>query len=284
MTDFAAFILTHGRPDNVQTFGALRNAGYTGEIILIVDDEDASLEMYRQRFERVEVFSKRDVETRIQLADTQHDRRAAVIFARNACFEIARRLGIETFIQLDDDYSAFYYQFDPADRFIHRRVRNLDDVLAALVAFYRSTPFTSVAMMQSGDFIGGTYGKKIRMYRKAMNSFICSLDREFRFVGRVNEDVNTYVSLGSRGLLFGSVNLLCLYQSVTQSNAGGMTSLYQHEGTYAKSFYPVLFSPSSVRIEMMKTVNPRIHHRIEWGATVPKIVRAELRKTPYESS
>ena len=36
--------------------------------------------------------------------------------------------------------------------------------------------------------------------RKAMNSFICSVDRPFQFVGRINEDVNTYVLLGSRGV------------------------------------------------------------------------------------
>ena len=38
--EFAAFILTHGRPDNVLTYDSLKKAGYTGRIVLIIDNED----------------------------------------------------------------------------------------------------------------------------------------------------------------------------------------------------------------------------------------------------
>ena len=34
--DFAAFILTHGRADNVITYNTLRKQGYTGKIILLI--------------------------------------------------------------------------------------------------------------------------------------------------------------------------------------------------------------------------------------------------------
>ena len=33
--DFAVFILTHGRPDNVITFNTLKKANYTGKIYLL---------------------------------------------------------------------------------------------------------------------------------------------------------------------------------------------------------------------------------------------------------
>jgi len=39
-SDFAALILTHGRPDRVHTYFALRNAGYTGRILIVIDNED----------------------------------------------------------------------------------------------------------------------------------------------------------------------------------------------------------------------------------------------------
>ena len=42
--DFVAFILTHGRADNVITYNTLRNHGYTGRIVLIIDDEDTQRE------------------------------------------------------------------------------------------------------------------------------------------------------------------------------------------------------------------------------------------------
>ena len=38
--DFAVFILTHGRADNVVTVKALEKGGYTGKTYFIIDDED----------------------------------------------------------------------------------------------------------------------------------------------------------------------------------------------------------------------------------------------------
>ena len=37
--DFAVFILTHGRADNVKTYKTLKRFGYTGKIYIIIDNE-----------------------------------------------------------------------------------------------------------------------------------------------------------------------------------------------------------------------------------------------------
>ena len=52
MRKFAAFILTHGRPDNVVTYKTLRACGYTGDVFFIVDNEDATVDR-RARAKRV---------------------------------------------------------------------------------------------------------------------------------------------------------------------------------------------------------------------------------------
>lgn len=275
--DFAAFILTHGRPDNVITLKTLRHHGYTGPIYLVVDNEDLTLDDYRARYENVVVFDKAAVAAKTQCADNQPGHSGVVIFARNACFDIARSLGITYFIQLDDDYYDFSHRFDRHDAWKSRVVRNLDAVFEAMLRFYKETPFLTLAMVQGGDMFAG-YAKSIQMFRKAMNSFICSTDRPFAFTGRVNEDVNTYVSLGTQGFLFGSINRVCIGQEDTQRSDGGMADFYREQGTYAKSFYPVLYSPSSVRVQAMQADHPRIHHRINWNATVPKIIHESCRK------
>ena len=59
---------------------------------------------------------------------------------------------------------------------------------------------------------------------------------------------------------------------------GGMDDPYRDQGTYAKSFYPVLYCPSSVGVSVMRSSQKRIHHRIDWNATVPKIVHERHRK------
>ena len=40
---FVALILTHGRPDNVHTVKTLRKCGYTGDIIIVLDNEDPKI-------------------------------------------------------------------------------------------------------------------------------------------------------------------------------------------------------------------------------------------------
>ena len=110
-----------------------------------------------------------------------------------------------------------------------------------------------------------------------MNSFLCSVDRPFQFVGRINEDVNAYCYFGNKGHLFMTVAQLRLEQKATQSNAGGLTDIYLGSGTYVKSFYSVLYNPSSVKVRLMGQSNKRLHHSINWDATVPKIISEKFK-------
>lgn len=45
-----------------------------------------------------------------------------------------------------------------------------------------------------------------------------------------------------------------------------------HCGTYNKSFYTIISSPSSVKISIMGDKHYRVHHKINWENTVPKII------------
>lgn len=283
--NFCAFILTHGRPDRVLTYDTLIKAGYTGKVYVVIDDEDKTAAEYRAKFgDKVLQFSKAEIAARFDEGDNFNDRRA-IFYARNACFDLARKVGCTYFIQLDDDYTTFYLRFNARLEYGNTpRIRHsIDDIFSALLDYYKSIPATAIALSQGGDHIGGDSGKvqAPRLKRKAMNSFICSTERPFEFVGRVNEDVNTYTSLQRRGGLFFTVMQAQLNQLVTQSNAGGMTEMYLESGTYVKSFYTVMYAPSCAKIsELGDPRNPhyRIHHKINWRATAPLILREKYRK------
>lgn len=281
--NFAAFILTHGRPDKVYTYKSLRSHGYTGKVYIVIDDEDAAGYEYREKFgDEVVQFSKDEIGKTFDLGDNFVDKKGVIIYARNACFELAKELGIEYFIQLDDDYTSFTYRFDADWNFREKKIKCLDHIFEIMVDFYIKCGdrCKTVAMAQGGDFVGGgsgAYGKEIELKRKAMNTFICSIHRPFKFIGRINEDVNTYTSESFRGLLFLSFPMLCMHQLRTQSNSGGMTEVYLESGTYLKSFYSVIYHPSGVKVRLMTTKNSRLHHGICWNATAPKIVREEVR-------
>jgi hypothetical protein len=111
-----------------------------------------------------------------------------------------------------------------------------------------------------------------------MNTFFCKVDKPFQFVGRINEDVNTYITLGTRGLLLFTITQVYIDQDTTQSNEGGMTGVYLESGTYEKSFYTVMINPSCVTIKEMGSKYKRLHHCIDWEHCVPMIIRDEYRK------
>lgn len=280
---FAALILTHGRPDRVYTYQTLRKQGYTGRIVVVIDNEDRTADEYHRRYgAEVVVFDKAAAARTFDEADNFGDRRA-IIYARNASFDICRELGIDYFIQLDDDYTEFRYRRDSNNEWVGlgpvHVIRSLDSVFDAMVEYVRTAPIASIAMAQGGDFIGGVEGKGPGPKRKCMNSFVCSTARPFKFIGRINEDVNTYTYRASQGLVFLTTTQVSLQQKQTQSNRGGMTDLYLASGTYVKSFYTVMLQPSSVVAGVLKDrTNARIHHRVNWRATVPLILSEEYKK------
>lgn len=271
--DFAVFILTHGRPDTVITDKTIRRNGYTGNIFYIVDNEDKTVNKYIKNYgqEFVKIFNKKEMADLVDEGNN-FDNRKVIIHARNACFNIAKDLGLTYFVQFDDDYTSFCYRYDIGAK----TIKNIDSVFNSMLEFYKNTNIKTICFSQGGDHIGGFNGIKLK--RKAMNSFFCSTLRPFQFVGSINEDVNTYVTLGSRGDIFFTFTNIQLTQKQTQTNEGGMTDEYNLYGTYVKSFHSVLMHPSGVKIYMMNTLNKRLHHKIKWDNTTPKILNYKTKK------
>lgn len=274
--DFVVFILTHGRPDNVVTLKTIKKCGYTGRIIFIVDNEDKQADKYIENFgaENVKIFDKKEIADSIDEGNN-FDNRKVIVHARNACFKIAEELGIKYFIQLDDDYTQFKYRFENKLGY-EAVIKNLDRVFDSFIEFYKNTDIKSIAFSQGGDHIGGFSGTRLK--RKCMNSFICSTDRKFTFIGSINEDVNTYTTLAARGDLFFTFTSVQLDQKQTQSQKGGMTETYNLSGTYVKSFHTVIMQPSSVKVYLMNTSNARLHHNIKWINTTPMIIDEKYKK------
>lgn len=283
-------ILTHGRANNVVTVRTLRKEGYSGQIILVIDDEDEQADEYFRiysdvpkvkvvQFNKYEVFKNTDSGDTIQKRNT-------ITYARNVAFDIAEKEGYRYFIEMDDDFHSFDYRWVYVNKgrkvLKCRSVRDLDRTFLLMFNYLDSNPrIQALAFAQAGDFIGGadTYMQFIKnRVRKCMNSFFCMTDRRFKFRGRMNEDVNTYTVLGSQGVLFLTMYDVSLVQTITQSNDGGLTDMYKEFGTYNKSFYTVMYSPSNVKLNMMGWHNMRMHHNIEWINTVPKILSDRYKK------
>lgn len=279
----AVFILSHGRPDNVITYQTLRKQGYTGKIYIICDDEDKTISQYKEKYKNeVIVFSKADYAQKFDIMDNFGGNKV-IVYARNACYDIARKLNLDYFFEYEDDYTQFQYRYIDKDSLRGTQVKNLDAILDAMIECLDGTKANTIAFAQGGDFIGGVGSFKNNTFkRKAMNSFVFKVNKDPKddtlFIGRMNDDVNTYLSQGKVGKLFFQVSNISLVQLATQSNSGGNTEAYKAYGTYVKSFYSVMAAPSCCKIDLMGRTNKRLHHKINWSLAVPKILDEKFKK------
>lgn len=284
--NIAVFILSHGRPDNVITYKTLRNCGYTGKIFIIVDDEDKTLSQYQAKYkDEVIVFSKKNYEQKFDIMDN-FDGNKVIVYARNACYDIARELGLDYFFEYEDDYVSFLYRYADKTVLKSKGIKNFDDILDAMITCLNQTNASTIALAQGGDLIGGVKDLYASAYkRKAMNSFVFKVNQnpvdDILFIGRMNDDVNTYLTQGKVGKIFAQISVVNLTQIATQSSSGGNTEAYKLFGTYVKSFYSIMAAPSCCKIDMMGTTNRRLHHRINWNHAVPKIIGEQHRKPRY---
>jgi hypothetical protein len=280
--DYTVFIISNNRPNKVYTDIMLKKYNYTGTSYIVLDDEDKSVNEYIKNFgaDRIKIFNKKEIADKTDEGNN-FDNRRTTTHARNACFDIAEQLGYKYFLVLDDDYTVFRYRY--IDKYITKGyVNNLDNLFLQTFKFYKNNNFISIAFAQGGDFIGGESCGLLKNYiyngRKCMNSFFCSTDRRFWFLGQLNEDVNTYVTYGNKGGLFLTIPFVGLEQKATQLTNGGMTDAYLKYGTYVKKFTTVMMQPSSVFVAMMGFTKNRLHHRVIQRNTVPMIVKEMYKK------
>lgn len=280
LDEFAVMILCHGRAENVPSYSTLRNYGYSGRIIIVCDDEDKDLPNYQAIYPEVAVFSKDEILKRMDTMDNTGNRKCAV-YARNACFDIAKEKGLTYFCQLDDDTITLPMRYVEKDTLYRTTSANLDAVIEAHLEFLDTNPnINAVAFGQAGDYIGGVGSRLVqaKYRRKCMNSWFCRTDRPMQFNGTMNDDFLQYSLEGSRGKLYFTFPFMMVDQPETQQVKGGMTEMYLGAGTYQKSFYGVLACPSFVKIGIMGDRHYRIHHQTLHEYAYPMIISGRYKK------
>ena len=270
MDKFCVFILAHGRPESCKTFETLRECGYNGKIIILIDNEDDKAQGYFDMFgyDSVFVFNKTWAASKSDSMNNFGNRKA-ILFARNESFYVAEELGYDYFVQMDDDY----YYFGHRGEYGAKKTNNLGLIFQWFIEFLVNCGdnVKSIAFSQGGDHIGG-YRNDVLVKRKAMNSFFCITKRPFCFYGTLNDDVNCYLINGKKGDVFLTFMSFQLDQYDTQTTSGGMADTYKEMGTYLKSFTSIIGSPSNVKIKQMGVNFKRLHHSIDWNMTTPMII------------
>lgn len=280
-TDFCIIIISNGRPNDIYTLKTLIKAGCTIPTYILIDNQDKTTDEYLKKYpKQVYIFDKEKYAAMVDQYDNFNNLRTTT-HARNACFDLAKDLGYKYFLVLDDDYMQFKMRIN--DKLEHPKgryliIKNIDNVFYKTLEYFINSNFTSICYSQGGDWFGGETNFNKKPKRKAMNSFFCSTDRPFKFVSRLNEDVNTYMALGHKGYVFMTIPFIQIDQKQTQGTKGGMSDAYLAGGTYVKSFYTLLNRPDCTRINLMGDTDLRMHHLIDWSIAVPCIIDERYKK------
>ena len=85
----------------------------------------------------------------------------------------------------------------------------------------------------------------------------------------MNDDLINSIDNWNKGKPALSFKFLGMGMAATQSEKGGLTDIYQSEGTVRKTAYAVLIAPHAVKL-LIKF--GRYHHRVNWDLICPKLL------------
>lgn len=152
LDEFTVFILTHGRSDDVTTLKTLKRCGYTGPVYLVIDTDDEEAPAYFARYgDKVLQFSKKEIEHDFDVMDNFHNY-GVILYARNACQKLAKKLGYKYMLQLDDDYTSFSFRYEQHRKLKSGKIKNLNKVFEDMLDFLEDTGALTVAFIQGGGF------------------------------------------------------------------------------------------------------------------------------------
>lgn len=159
LNNFAIFILSHGRANDMETVKAIQNAGYTGKWFVVIDDLDSQQELYKEKYgDNVIVFDKKLWAEKTDTITNTGELRSPV-FARNAISEIAKEKGLKYYAEFDDDLKTFQFRYNDKGKLAGKPIKNLNEDIEAMLEFQEVSGATSLGFANSGGFIGGVEGR-----------------------------------------------------------------------------------------------------------------------------
>lgn len=277
---FAVFILTHGRPHNQLTVKTLQKLGYTGDLYLVVDDQDETFDEYVAEWgpKRVVVFHKdyfiRHTDTGLSTPVPKF-----AVFARNAIEHIAKYMGYKTFLMLDDDITKIRIRLPEVDSLKSFQFNgNFNSIIEKSVDYVLDCDIACMGLGFCNLYIGGVenFNKENPRQRLCAEAFIRNTTHPIKWRLNMVEDLITSIDAAWRGdVWFQFLPIQCEILMSEGAVDGGNSDVYRQLGMYRISFMPVIAYPSSNSVRLGKK---------SWASTtspdkcIPKIISSRYRK------
>lgn len=273
-TDFAIFIVSNSRPNNVKTIETLNNCNNTNKIYIIVDDLDKTINEYRANFKDVIVFDKMKY---YNLTDTFYNNTKPnqVTFARNAVFDIAKDLNLKYFWVLDDDIKDFSFRYIEDNELASKCITNLDKVLDIMIDYLEECNLSSLCFADDSFYFGGKDGDRFKreLVPGLYNSMLFKTDDRIWFSGNLNEDLITLLNYSKIGKLMFMYMGICNRLPKVSTTKGGNYDAYQDTNNYIKTWYHIIPYPGNIKLNL-NNYRPVVGHKNLY----PKIISDKFKK------
>ncbi len=278
--NFAVFIISHGRPDRQHTLKTLRRGGYTGRIILVLDDEDSTYEEYKANDAEIIQFSKLRF---MVIADTveREKRDASAVYARNAVEAFAKELRLDTFLMIDDDITGLRYRWIENGSVKSLAVKGgLDKVFEYYSQYMLDTGIACTSFPFTMFYIAGTHDleRRITEYRHTYQIHIRNAHKEVEWTGTINHDTITQLLTMKRGYIWWSIPHLVFDAKPMNSESGGLKEVYDTIGDFNMAFLAMITSPDCCSIVPSKGGRSSLQIKENKLTSYPMIVSQEYKK------
>lgn len=276
-SEFGVFIPTHGRADSQVTMNMLLDSGFTGDIWLVCDNLDESLDEYISRYgDRVLVFDKREWALKSDRITNQMEL-GTVLYARNYIQEVAYQMGYEVIGVFDDDLESFSVRFERDNSLHGVPIEDSMDELINMVGRYMlDARVSAMALAHNGGYFGGLEGDfKKGLTRNPAGAWFINLTEDGWggwYRGIVDEDFNYNLDLGRTGKIAFKWMDVMFTTPERGTNEGGNKGMYDDMSDYAKSSYTLINAPNST------TLTENGSRRMNWKSIYSQIISERWRK------
>lgn len=246
--NFAVYIISHERADRVETYKTLRDSGYTGQIYVVVDNEDSQLRVYQNRFGLdVLVFNKQIYINESDTLEIEH-RRASALYVRNAVEFIAKESGYDAFVVMDDDITNLRFRWIEGSTYKSLRAFNLDYVLKWYCEYLCTCDIATLSFEHCMFYLGGVSDDKISNERWTYQIHFRNTKFPVDWISVINEDIITEISTAIRGYIWWSLPHVVFDAVAMNEENGGVKETYDSMSSYERAFLSVISQPSCCKV------------------------------------
>lgn len=276
----AIMICTHGRPDNQLTLKTLRESGYTGSVVLVVDDEDDTVQRLEDSCTGDFIVLKFNKQYYIDHSDTGtiEDQRKCILYAKSFCEDWARAKNLDAFIIADDDITSFRYRYVEDGKLKSLPITStMDEVIDAYYTTMLECDITATGFGFTQFYFTGIdsfSGENVQKYRVPYNFVFRNPKHRVDWMSWFGEDIITAVYYGRIGQLWTAIPYV-QQEIVSLATAdGGMKETYDKNSDIRLAMQNVMYLPSELKAYKYRN---KYMASIKRGNSFPKLVSSKYR-------